>query len=489
VRVFCNSDCRADRDVINKRLEIDNNMTSTKPQKPERGLIIGTWKLTSRLNGGGNGEVWKAARLGRPGADAIKFLRPGPDGFYKPEPLRRFQNEVAALRTLGSRPGVLPLLDAGVPPDETTAWFAMPIAVPLNGHFGMAPPLQTVVEAVASLAETLAAIEAEFGFHHRDLKPENLFLFAGQWVLGDFGLVRGRGPSRQSITRASRPLGPRYFMAPEMLRDPKNAAGGPADVFSLAKTLWVLASGERIPPHLGPQRLEDETILLSRITGHPRALTLDRLIERATSLPVERRPQMKEIAAELRSWLASPQPMPDPEDVSDLRSEFESLLEPARRRATESTDTALSFRALVQRAAPQLEELSKRITDATGIPGSCDAHPGIIDLADAPRPRPFGPIAARGGFYRVMGSDNRNTVVLHFGIGAALDDAGNVFVLAGYGFASTLVSWSTPQTERLGTAAVDFAMDNAISWLASYLRPALVEFSERILRSQHRNMP
>jgi hypothetical protein len=83
-----------------------------------------------------------------------------------------------------------------------------------------------------------------------------------------------------------------------------------------------------------------------------------------------------------------------------------------------------------------------------------------------------------------MGSDDHNTVLFHFGIGAALDDRGNVFVLAGYGLASILVSWSTPQTERLGTAAADLAMDNAVSWLAAQLRPALVEFRERILRSQ-----
>jgi serine/threonine protein kinase len=98
---------------------------------------------------------------------------------------------------------------------------------------------------VREYALTLAGLAAK-GIGHRDLKPENLFRHEGRWVIGDFGLATY--PGKEPITVGERRLGPLYFIAPEMLREPDVADAGPADVYSLAKTLWALASGQRYPP-------------------------------------------------------------------------------------------------------------------------------------------------------------------------------------------------------------------------------------------------
>lgn len=66
--------------------------------------------------------------------------------------------------------------------------------------------------------------------------------------MGDRRLRARDLPRQGAITVGERRLGPLYFISPEMLREPDVAYAGPADVYSLAKTLWALASGQRYSP-------------------------------------------------------------------------------------------------------------------------------------------------------------------------------------------------------------------------------------------------
>ncbi len=96
------------------------------------------------------------------------------------------------------------------------------------------PELPRIVEAVERIARTLTSLAAE-GVSHQDIKPANLFRLNGEWVVGDFGLVKY--PEQEAVTRQGRALGPYYFMAPEMRRNADTADAELADVYSLAKTL------------------------------------------------------------------------------------------------------------------------------------------------------------------------------------------------------------------------------------------------------------
>jgi serine/threonine protein kinase len=140
-------------------------------------------------------------------------------------------------------------------------------AIRLSDALGPHPALEDVVQAAVAVAETLASL-ATRGVFHRDIKPENLFRLDGGSVIGDWGLADF--PNKEDVTVTYQKLGPLYYIAPEMLLDAKSASPGPADVFSLAKTLWVLASGASHPP---PGALHPEVTshrLTSRI-AHPRA--------------------------------------------------------------------------------------------------------------------------------------------------------------------------------------------------------------------------
>jgi len=86
-----------------------------------------------------------------------------------------------------------------------------------------------------------------------------------------------------------------------MLREPDVADAGPADVYSLAKTFWVLAADQRYPPE-GQIRVDVAEHDLGRRTHGGGTLALGLVLERATSAPPHARPMTAELAAQLEEW-------------------------------------------------------------------------------------------------------------------------------------------------------------------------------------------
>ncbi len=254
---------------------------------------IDDWTLIAPLGEGGNGKVWRATHAEH-GECALKILsRKGGDRW------QRFRDEVTVMQQLGDHSGVLPLIVAQLPEPAARepAWLATPVAERAADALGQAP-LADVVDAIHEYALTLAGLAAK-GIGHRDLKPDNLFRHEGRWVIGDFGLVTY--PGKEPITAGERRLGPLYFIAPEMLREPDVADAGPADVYSLAKTLWALASGQRYPPE-GQIRVDVADHDLGQWTGGGGTLALGLILERATCQRPEDRLSMAEFAAQLEEW-------------------------------------------------------------------------------------------------------------------------------------------------------------------------------------------
>jgi serine/threonine protein kinase len=172
------------------------------------------------------------------------------------------------------------------------------LAIGIREALGVNPTLEQVVDAMRCIARTLGGL-ADQKISHRDIKPENLYCHKGQWVVGDFGLVDY--PGKEAVTVRGRALGPRFYLAPEMITDPVHADGRPADVYSLAKTLWVLGAGQNYPPP-GFQPASISQNSLNMYVGHPHADILDRLIERATRHSPTERPTMGMMADELDAW-------------------------------------------------------------------------------------------------------------------------------------------------------------------------------------------
>lgn len=259
------------------------------------GDVLGSWTLVKALGSGGSAEVWKASSSRRNAA--IKVLRKN-----KGRMLERFRAEIDVLRALGNSPGILPMIDYNLPktiaPDERI-WLVLPVATLVREITEIGSPRDTIF-GVCQIADTMTLLHARRIFH-RDLKPDNLYRWRGQWVVSDFGIASF--PGKANLTTGSTKLGPLHYIAPEMIAKPTTAEGAPADVYSLAKILWVLLVGERFPPP-GEQRVDIEPLLLEKWVKFPRINKLNDVIEECTYYSPGDRLRMARFAEKLRSWLA-----------------------------------------------------------------------------------------------------------------------------------------------------------------------------------------
>jgi Protein kinase domain len=265
------------------------------------GRTFGRWLLVARLGNGGNGEVWKATDdNGQVGA--IKFLQKR--HLANPRRYSRFKHEVKALEACNDIGGVLPLWDYNLPdyPDAGLPWFVAPLANQADKALGMNPTIAEVVDACGCFANTLATMHSR-GISHRDIKPANLFNYQSNWVIGDFGLVDF--PDKTPVTEDGERLGPAHFIAPEMVTDADTADGALADVYSLAKTVWVLATRQRVPLP-GPHRKDDPAYQIRSYIDERGAERLDVLLAAATVIDPKSRISMAHFGTELRSWQRPP---------------------------------------------------------------------------------------------------------------------------------------------------------------------------------------
>ena len=315
---------------------------------------FGRWRCLEELGAGGNGIVWRAVSEDSTEEVALKVVKSKkPDA----EPYQRFVREITFLRQLGNYEGVLPVIDAHLPesPGAERPWLTMPIATPITVALADAS-LDTVVQAAQVIATTLARLASEHDLGHRDIKPGNLYALDGAWLIGDFGLIDI--PDLDDLTRSDRPLGPAHFTAYEVIQDPKNAPSGPADVYSLGKTLWALATGGNWPP-IGHQRADTEGYRLSDYRSHPKARDLDQLVDRMTRLEPAVRPAMADIAADLAAWIRRT-PAPMDMAVSDLRARFRAK----HANAFAARDLQREWREQALVAVRALQERTRPLNDA-----------------------------------------------------------------------------------------------------------------------------
>jgi serine/threonine protein kinase len=228
---------------------------------------------------------------------------------------------------------------------------ATPIAQSLAGRL-----LPDVVEAMATVADTLARLQADFDIAHRDIKPGNLYELDGSWLIGDFGLVAL--PDAETLTHDGRQVGPAHYTAYEMILSPATAQPHPADVYSLGKTLWVLATGQAWPPE-GHQPVGTRGFEIGDFRHHPRSGALDQEVDLMTRLHPEERPSKAQVARDLAAWQALAA-TPAVFDVSVARSRLREKLQSE----IAEQDTVEQYRDLAHAAVRRLQELTAPLNAA-----------------------------------------------------------------------------------------------------------------------------
>ena len=219
----------------------------------------------------------------------------------KAEAKERFKNEIDVVeRNSSSVPGILPIIQSS----KDDFWYTMPIAQKIEEHLA-GKSFEYVVKGVIQLAETLEKLH-ELKISHRDIKPDNIYFFNNRFSLGDFGLVSF--PDSGDLTKSTRGVGAVFTMAPEMRRYPDKADGKKADVYSLAKTLWILLCEDKkgyegTYDSLEPKISLRKNLIFKEIRKDRYLASLERLLKRATEYDPDNRPSMSEFKNELNRFI------------------------------------------------------------------------------------------------------------------------------------------------------------------------------------------
>lgn len=441
----------------------------------------GPWTARDVLGQGGNATVWRA--IGPNGSEvALKVIN---ETRADQESYVRFVREVTTLKNLGPQPGVLPMLDSHLPDTpgkRDRAWLTMPIATPIDEALE-GRPLPEIVAAVAAIAHTLVHLKRDHRIAHRDLKPGNLYEREGQWLVGDFGLVAV--PGAESLTGNGRQVGPAHFTAYEMIINPSTADPYPADVFSLGKTLWVLATGQRYAPE-GHQPAGVRGTGVGEWRPHARAAELDQEISRMTQHNPEDRPSMDQVANDLDAWqeLAATTPVLDLANAgARLRAKVE--------RAMSEQDIQQARRDQAAAAAHRLQELFAPVNEQLKL-----VYPGTeVDRMDDEMTRNILKIQLPGQARvwdwrrctRVAPLSGPVAVTLRVSRALELFEDGDLYLhllvlVAPEGVVGQAFSWQPGRTLKAPVGSIEAAkmLEDAVAELMLQVPPALEVLIEQL---------
>ncbi len=260
--------------------------------KVKKGQKIGKWILTSLLGKGGNGEVWRCTADNKK-YRAIKLLMQTNQKRYL-----RFKDEIFIIEKKSKLEGILHPIDKHLPDTISTSlpYYVMPIAKPcLDKLIGKS--IEEKIEAIIDVAKTLMELHKE-KISHRDIKPANILYLNKHYILSDFGLVDY--PNKKDVSSTKEEIGAKWTIAPEMRRNAYKSDGLKADVYSIAKTLWILLT-ENLTGFDGQYSI-NSIIELKKTYRDTYTALLDELLQKSTDNDPQNRPSIENFMKYLENW-------------------------------------------------------------------------------------------------------------------------------------------------------------------------------------------
>ena len=247
------------------------------------------------LGEGGNAKVYRVRCKDSKVEYALKELSAGGR-----EKKSRFVKEIGIIKDNQENIcGIVPIIEHSV----EEYWYVMPVTESAMYYINRNNvEIIDIVKEIVFLCETLEKFH-EKEISHRDIKPSNIHYYEGRFCYADFGLA-GLPEDINDFTKSDKGLGAIFTISPEMKRNPKGADGKKADVFSLAKTMWMfLAKDEK--GFDGVYDYLDLNHSLHYIDKYKKThlVEIDELLKDATANNPDFRPNIKEFKKRLLDWI------------------------------------------------------------------------------------------------------------------------------------------------------------------------------------------
>ncbi len=226
--------------------------------------------------------------------------------------LKRFIHEVNIVERYQSHiKGIVPIIHKNIPEELNgdfkyadvkglIVWYVMEFAIPIEEKLGNCDEIENIIDCIISLSETLAELHTN-EIVHRDIKPSNLYFHQESWAFGDFGLVAY--PEFSGLTEEGDRIGNYATIAPEMrYTDINERDARPADVWSLAKTLWMLLTNNWNDCFEGVYSPNDEKMSISKYIPNIPIKPLEDILSKAICYEPQKRIDINEFLRLVRDY-------------------------------------------------------------------------------------------------------------------------------------------------------------------------------------------
>ncbi len=363
--------------------------STTGPFVPTDPTHIGRYRIEKVLGEGGFGRVYLAHDEQLQRLVAIKV--PHAKLVARTMDAEAYLTEARVVASL-DHPQIVPVYDVGSLPKYPCFVVSKYIdGTDLAGRLKQARlSFGEMVELVATVAEALHHAHRQ-GLVHRDIKPGNILLDkSGKAFVGDFGLAL----REQDVGTGPRYAGTPVYMSPEQARGEGHRVDGRSDIFSLGVVFYEMLVARR------PFKADTQADLLEQIaTIDPRPprqfddtipkelerICLKALAKRAT----DRYTTAKDMADDLRHFLALPSSAEKSTFTAPARSELPAPATPLPTPATSSSDHQIikivpkGLRSFDAHDADFFLELLPGPRDRDGLPDSIRFWKTRIEEMDA----------------------------------------------------------------------------------------------------------
>lgn len=277
------------------------------PLPPEVGTQVGTYLLQEKLGEGVSCHVFRGWDESRSCPVALKIIN-WANVYDRSAAMKQLRMEAATL-TRVKHPLVVRFLDFGFDPRwpylVTEFFEGRPLGELLRA--GGALPPAWALYLISQMVDALGAVW-QAGVVHRDIKPDNILVGPnGTGKLIDFGLAKADAIQANQAKAAPEMAGTAAYLAPEQAKD-AGSVDLRADIYSLGVTLYEALTGRL--PFEGRNRVQ---VIFQHLSAQPVP-------------PSQRVPGLPSLASDLCLWMLTKDPAERPQNYSELRQAFDTVM-------------------------------------------------------------------------------------------------------------------------------------------------------------------